>query len=103
MAKRKPALSKVKVIPAGQRIDLASARKVYNDTLPTTWVDFMSVAARSDVPVSTITFFTMVRDAAVETARIQATTAHIRNMANVMIRVADEVERQAVAAPKIKP
>ena len=66
------------------RIDSRTLPPLRDPALKTVWVDTMAVATRGDTPVSTITFYTVLTDARQEAVRVQTSTAHLKNIVDVL-------------------
>ena len=90
-AGRKPAKSRSKRKGKGKTVmvDLASLPVESSPGLPLQWVDRMELTARSEIPVVTLRFYSVVVDRMVEACRLQATADHCKKIADAICRSLD--------------
>jgi hypothetical protein len=100
MAKRSPHTKKRQTVTSGLKKQRSAKKEIYPLDLPTeertdlplTWVDHMMMSVRSDLPVATLRFYSVLLPdsksevSKSEVCRLQTSVDHLKRMVDVFCR-----------------
>lgn len=90
MAQKKSKSAKPKPGPKQIAVHTGEMPTIVDPTLKTVWVDKTNLYVRSDTPVATVSFSTLVSpDKLIECARIQSTVTHLKATVDMICKTID--------------
>ncbi len=86
--------------PKVRTINLGKIPTKMDPGIKTVWIDRMQIFMRSDLPIATISFSSLIPiDMLVEVGRFQTTASHLKGIVDVLCRTIDYYPTKSSAKP----
>ena len=76
-------------------VDVAQLEVIVDPALRLTWTDRMTISLRADVPIATLSFYSLEPNRLREAARLQASVPHLQEVVDVICRTLDYYPEKA--------